>query len=238
MILTIIVAFASLMGLLVIHEFGHFILAKKFGTKVEEFGVGYPPRIFGIKLGETIYSLNLIPFGAFVRVHGETGGVEDYHSFTGKPMWQRFCIVLGGVVSFWIVSAVILSLVAGVWGLPTEIDDSQIVSDPRVHISQIAVPSPAKEAGLKVGDIILGFEKVSDFQEFVAAGKGKEIVLTLKREGETLEKKIVPRISPPEGEGPLGVGLVRTGLVNYSWYKAPLMGALATYRLTSNVVQG
>src|SRR3989344_2515746 len=111
MILTIFVAFISLIGLMVIHEFGHFILAKKFGAKVEEFGVGYPPRVLGKKIGETIYSLNLIPFGAFVKVHGETGGVEDYHSFTEKPMWQRISIVLGGVVSFWIVSVVVLSLV-------------------------------------------------------------------------------------------------------------------------------
>src|SRR3989338_3746478 len=115
MIATILIALFSLIALLVIHEFGHFVLAKKFGAKVEEFGVGYPPRIFGIKKGETIYSLNLIPFGAFVKIHGEDGGIEDYHSFTGKPMWQRLSIVLGGVVSFWIVAVIILSLVSGIW---------------------------------------------------------------------------------------------------------------------------
>lgn len=238
MALTILAAFVSLIGLMVIHEFGHFILAKKFGTKVEEFGVGYPPRIFGKKIGETVYSLNLIPFGAFVKVYGETEGIEDYHSFSEKPMWQRFAIVLGGVVSFWIVSIVILSIVAGAWGLPTEVEDERIVVDPKIHIVGLAPLSPALEAGLKVGDIILGFEKVGDFQEFVSLNKGKEVTLNIKRGNDVLENKVTLRASAPEGEGLLGVGLTRTGLINYAWHQAPLQGVLATYRLTANVVSG
>jgi len=67
MFLTIFIAFISLIGLIVLHELGHFVLAKKFGIKVEEFGIGYPPRLIGKKIGETIYSINLLPFGAFVR---------------------------------------------------------------------------------------------------------------------------------------------------------------------------
>lgn len=238
MIITILVAFISLIALMVIHEFGHFVLAKRFGARVEEFGVGYPPRIFGKKLGETIYSLNLLPFGAFVRVYGETGGADDYHSFTGRPMWQRFSIVLGGVVSFWIVSALILSVVAGVWGLPTEVDDSRAVLSPKVHISQIMPDSPAKQADLRVGDIIVDFGKAGDVQEFIGLNKGKEITLTVKRGKEVLEKELIPRVSPPEGEGALGIGLVRSGLIAYAWYEAPLRGVIATYDLTANVVNG
>jgi len=119
MILTFLIAFFSLMALIAIHEFGHFILAKKFGAKVEEFGIGYPPRLVGKKIGQTIYSLNALPFGAFVKIHGEEGGVENYRSFTNKPIWQRISIVLGGVVSFWLAAIILLSIVAGVWGLPT-----------------------------------------------------------------------------------------------------------------------
>lgn len=238
MILTILVAFISLIGLMVFHEFGHFILAKKFGARVEEFGIGYPPRVFGVRIGETIYSLNLIPFGAFVKVFGEETGIEDYHSFAGKPMWQRFFIVLGGVISFWVVSVVILSLVAGIWGLPTEVDDSQIVVNPKVHIAQIMPSSPAKEADLRIGDIILGFEKISDFQEFVGLNKGKEITLTIKRSKDNLEKKIIPRVLPPEGQGALGVGLTRSGLAKYFWYQSPLRGVMATYDLTLSILKG
>ncbi|GAH75098.1 unnamed protein product, partial [marine sediment metagenome] len=109
----ILIVFISLIGLIILHEFGHFAIAKKFGVRVEEFGIGYPPRIFGKKIGETLYSLNLLPFGAFVKIYGEEGGIESAHSFTGKPIWQRALIILGGVVSFWIISAILLSIVFG-----------------------------------------------------------------------------------------------------------------------------
>lgn len=112
MILTIFIAFISLVGLLVVHEFGHFILAKKFGVKVEEFGVGYPPRLLSKRIGETLYSLNLLPFGAFVKITGEQGSVEDPRSFAKKPIWQRALIIFGGALSFWALAAVLLSIVA------------------------------------------------------------------------------------------------------------------------------
>ena len=80
-ILILAVAFISLIILMIIHEFGHFIIAKKFGIRVDEFGIGYPPRLFGKKIGETIYSINWLPLGAFVRIYGEEGGVDDYRSF-------------------------------------------------------------------------------------------------------------------------------------------------------------
>jgi regulator of sigma E protease len=99
-ILTLIIAFLSLIVLMIIHEFGHFIIAKKFGVKVEEFGIGYPPRIFGKKVGETVYSLNWVPLGAFVKIHGEGGGVDDYRSFSNLKIWKRVLIVIGGVAAF------------------------------------------------------------------------------------------------------------------------------------------
>src|SRR4030042_6211378 len=102
-ILVLIFAFLSLIALMIIHEFGHFIIAKKFGVRVDEFGIGYPPRLFGKKIGETLYAVNLVPFGAFVKIPGEGGeksSLEDYRVFAGKPVWQRFLIIVGGVVSF------------------------------------------------------------------------------------------------------------------------------------------
>lgn len=249
MILTILVAFFSLIALVVIHEFGHFILAKKFGVKVEEFGIGYPPRLLGKKFGQTFYSLNLIPFGAFVKIHGETGGIEDYRSFAGKPMWQRVLIVLGGVVSFWIVAAVLLSIVAGVWGLPTAVSDEENhnLIDPKVQITYIVADSPAKGSDLRVGDVIkelvidnqaLQTDKVSEVQEFIEAHQGQEITLVVKRGPDFFDKKIVPRVSPPEGEGALGVGLTRIALKPYPWYQAPIQGVIVCGGLTFSIVEG
>ena len=240
MFFTIIIAFFSLIALIIIHELGHFILAKKFGVKVEEFGIGYPPRVLGKKIGETVYSLNLWPFGAFVKIHGEEGGIEDYRSFIGKPIWQRVAIVLGGVVSFWIVAVILLSVVAGIWGLPTAVsdEDNHNLIGPKIQITQIADHSPAQAAGLRAGDIIVGFEKVKDVQEFIDAHQGEEIVLTLKRGSQVFNEKIIPRVAPPEGEGAIGIGLVRTAFKSYTWYEAPGQGVLTAWQLSLDIVNG
>ena len=236
LIATIIISVFSLIVLVVIHEFGHFILAKKFGTKVEEFGIGYPPRIFGKRIGETIYSLNALPFGAFVKIHGEEGGVEDYRSFIGKPIWQRVCIVLGGVVSFWIVSALLLSLVAGVWGLPmaVEDEDNYNLTEAKVQINSILNDSSASQADLRTGDVIIGYDKIKDFQEFIGTHKSQEVELTVKRGQDSFVEKVVLG----DSETPLGVGLVRIALKQYTWYQAPVQGVVACFNMTANIVSG
>ncbi len=240
MLITILIALFGLIALLIIHEFGHFILAKKFGVHVEEFGVGYPPRIFGKKFGETVYSLNLIPFGAFVKIHGEEGGIEDCRSFTDKPLWQRFSIILAGVVSFWIVAAVLLSIVVGVWGLPQAISDDEVgnLKEVKVQITQVLQNSPAEEAKLKAGDILVNFNKVSDVQNFVKENKGKEVVLTIKRGQNVFDKEILLKSSVAEGEGPLGIALARVALKQSPWFLAPVRGVSVTGELTVNVVNG
>ena len=84
--------------LITAHEFGHFIVAKKNGVKVEEFGIGFPPKIFGKKIGETVYSINAIPIGGFVRIFGEEGEASDNsHSFAAKKLWQKISILVTGV---------------------------------------------------------------------------------------------------------------------------------------------
>lgn len=252
MILTIIIVFISLIVLLVLHEFGHFIIAKRFGVAVEEFGIGYPPRLFGKKIGETIYSLNLLPFGAFVRIRGEEGEgdttLEDYRSFTGKSFWQRVLIILGGVLSFWIIAAILLSIVMGL-GVPTIIGDevNHNLVNPRVQIVAVAPGSPAETAGIKVGDTITSFnlknkneklkiDKVKEVQELTEKYQGEEIILTIERGKEVFDVFLIPRVSPPEGEGAMGVALVRTSIVSHPWWKAPLKGIQASVQLTGTIV--
>lgn len=243
MVLTILIAFASLIGLIVLHEFGHFIWAKHFGVKVEEFGIGIPPRIFGRKIGETIYSLNLLPIGAFVRLYGEEENIKNPRSFTGKPIWQRALIIAGGVVTFWIVAFILLTVIAGKWGLPTAVEDdaSHGLIDSKVQIIKVLPESPAEQAGLEMGDIIkqltinnyqLSIDKVKQVQEFTEINKGKEVILTVQRGKEVFETSLVPRISPPEEEGPIGIGLARIANKTYSWYEAPVQGAIVTATTT------
>jgi len=244
-----LIAFLSLIGLIILHEFGHFILAKKFGVKVEEFGIFLPPRLIGKKIGETIYSLNLLPFGAFVKLYGEEDREKrEYWSFTKKPIWQRALIVLGGVVSFWIISAILLSVVMGL-GAPTAISDeeNENLIDPKVQIAAIAPGSPAEEAEIKPGDTIkqliinnqqLTINKVKEVQEFTNLHKGEEVTLTIERGKEIFEVSLVPRVSPPEGEGPMGVALVRTAIKSYPWYLAPVKGIEACLKITGAYTTG
>jgi len=248
MIFTIIIAFFSLIGLVILHELGHFLLAKKFGVKVEEFGIGYPPRLFGKKIGETIYSLNLLPFGAFVKIYGHEKRIEDPRSFSTKPFYQKSLIILGGVVVFWIVSAILLSIVMGI-GVPSAISDEEggILKDVKVQIAAIVSESPAEAAELKIGDAISGLsfeneelkiDKVSQIQEFTQAHKGEEIILTIQRGDEIFDVSLTPRVSFPEGEGPMGIALVRTSLKSYPWHIAPIKGIEATGVLTVAVIRG
>ncbi len=252
MILTILIALISIIGLVVLHEFGHFIIAKKFGVKVEEFGVGYPPRLFGKKFGETLYSLNLLPFGAFVKISGadsdEDSTLEDYRKFTGKPAWQKALILCGGAVSFWIIAAILLSFVFGM-GAPVAISDEEegILVNPKVQILAISPGSPAEEAGIKMGDTIkelrinnyeLGITKVKEVQEFTEKYKGQEIILTIERGKEIFTVSLVPRVSPPDGEGAMGVALARTAEKSYSWWQSPIKGMEATINLTGAVIMG
>ncbi|MDI6591755.1 MAG: M50 family metallopeptidase [Patescibacteria group bacterium] len=248
MILTIIIVFFSLIGLILLHEFGHFILAKKFGVKVEEFGIGLPPRLIGKKIGETIYSLNLLPFGAFVKLYGEEDKKKEYWSFGQKPIWQRALIVIGGVVSFWVISAILLSVVMGL-GEPIAVSDEENgnLRDVKVQIAAISPDSPAEKAGIKVGDTIKEFkiqnskfkiQKIKEVQELTEKYKGKKITLTLKRGKEVFDVSLIPRESPPKGEGAMGVVLVRTAIRSWPWYQAPIQGIIATFNLTLAIIQG
>jgi len=249
MLFTSLIAFFSIIFLLILHEFGHFIIAKKFKVKVEEFGIGYPPRIIGKKFGETLYSLNFLPFGAFVKIYGEEGGVKDARSFTGKPIWQRALIILGGVVAFWIISWILLSITFGL-GTPVAVSDQddQGLINPKVQIIGVFPDSPAQVAGLEIGDTIKkvqssrfevqSVDKVKEVQEFTNEHLGEEIVLTIQRGKEVFEVPIVPRLSPPEEEGAMGVMLARTVIKSYPWYQAPFKGILETGSLTFFALKG
>ena len=246
--LTAFIAFISLISLMILHEFGHFILAKKFGVKVEEFGIGYPPRLIGKKIGETIYSLNLLPFGAFIRMPGEIETVKDNRSFSQQPVGKRALIAFGGVLSFWIMAVILFSVVFSL-GAPIAIGDevdSNLV-EPKVQITGISADSPAQIAGLKPGDTIkkltidnqqLAITKVKEVQEWVEKYKGKEIVLTIERGKNFSDVSLIPRVLPPEGEGPIGVTLVRTTIESYPWWISPWKGITATINLTGTIIEG
>lgn len=241
MILTLFIALLSLVILMIIHEFGHFIIAKKFGVRVDEFGIGYPPKLFGKKFGETEYSINLIPFGAFVRIYGEETGVDDYRSFSNLAIWKRVLICLGGVLAFWIAAAVIFSVAFGIGAsIPVGDQDVAGISSTHLMIMQIEPHSPASLAGIKVGDEILGFNKISDFQNFVKSGAGQPLSFEILRDGQKQKISLTPRIKLSENQGPTGVALERMAQVikKYPFYQAPFYGIMYTGQVTWEALVG
>jgi len=250
MVLTIIIAFISLVSLFILHEFGHFILAKIFHVKVEEFGIGYPPRLLGKKIGDTLYSLNLLPFGAFVKIPGEIERINEKGSFSAQPLLKRALIAFGGVLSFWIISAILFSIVFSL-GAEMTIGDEETknIINPKVQIADVAANSPAQIAGLKVGDTIaslklkiknekLKITKVKEVQQFTDLHKGEEIILTIERGKEIFDVKLTPRVSPPTGEGPMGLALIRTATKIYPWWLSPWQGISTTATMTLAIIRG
>lgn len=249
MFLIIILVVFSLVGLVALHELGHFVFAKKFGVKVEEFGICLPPRIWGKKFGETIYSVNWIPAGAFVKLQGEdSNDKSDPRSFGSKSIWQRAVIIAAGVISFWLVSIVIFAYVS-MTGAVEAVDDADPVGGAKVQIAAVSKDSPAMAAGLKSGDIIetiktenqdaiISVDKVAQIQEIANANGGKKLDLEIKRGVENLKIALTPRQNPPAGEGAMGVALIRTAQKTYSFWQAIGNGFVATWNMTLNVFDG
>ncbi len=249
-----LIAFLSLIALMIIHEFGHFIIAKKFGVKVEEFGIGYPPRLFGKQFGDTLYSINLVPLGAFVKIYGEEGevvsDVDNYRSFSGLAIYKRMLIVLGGVIAFWIASIIIFSVMF-LTGATMPVGDQDVAgfTDITITISEVAENSPAHDSGLKEGDKIVSVQvgqvrtdikKVADFQKIVQENKSKQIIVAVVRQGEELYIPLIPRVEYPEGQGPTGVVLERldTIIQKAPWYEAPFRGAAYCWKVTVDITYG
>ncbi|MDP2855591.1 MAG: site-2 protease family protein [bacterium] len=242
-----IILFVFCLGFLIfIHELGHFLAAKKSGIKVEEFGLGYPPRIWGFKKKGTIYSINALPFGGFVKILGEDGKKKDNKkSFASRKPFIRIKILAAGIAVNLIFGTLLLGIGYFV-GLPVAVDENNIakVKDINLSILSVSSGSPADNAGVKSGDVVLkvmaGAEEASqliseDFQNFVKSHQGKELTLVLARGKNILEKKLTGRLNPPEGQGSLGVMIGEVGTLHYSWWQSIIYGVKDGIRVFLNI---
>lgn len=222
MLVSIISFIIVLSVLVLVHELGHFVAAKRSGIWVEEFGFGIPPRIIGKKFGETIYSLNLFPFGGFVRLHGESSENQvkkPKRAFINKSKFQRAVIVTAGVFMNFLLGVFIFASVYTFTGIPTYVKETG-----RVEVLEVQEGSPAMQAGLKKGDIIKSIEgqaieSSGELQSVVDEHKGEQVYVLIDRVGEEQKLSLTPRKEAPEGEGPIGVA-ISSAKTNY--YKGPL----------------
>ncbi len=232
---TAITFFIILSILILIHEFGHYYVAKKSGMLVEEFGFGLPPRLFGIKKGETLYSLNLLPFGGFVKIFGEhpddlkkrTKDELD-RAFSRKPWFQRAAVIIAGPLMNFILAVAVISFMfsRGVY-LPSE----------KVTVVEVTKSSPAAEAGLRKDDVIVSMdgERVDSVEKMVSLSKakaGNRVEVRYERNGDRAVTSLVPRQDPPRGQGALGVVITDMEIRQYPWYQAPFVGIRESVRVS------
>lgn len=219
------------LSLLIIgHEAGHFFAAKFFGMRIDEFGFGFPPKLWSRKKGETEYSLNALPFGGFVRIAGENDRLEGNlgqiealpaeerkRFFYFAPAWQRSIVILAGVFVNFLIAWLLISgiLMAG--------------TAPSLMIGEVRPNSPAAAAGLQPGDVVQGFATAEAFTKYVRENGGKEVVVSISRSGETLQFTVIPRENPDPEEGAVGVGF--QGIAPRSTFVALGHGFLQTLEL-------
>ncbi|MFH0943020.1 MAG: site-2 protease family protein [Candidatus Beckwithbacteria bacterium] len=217
-----IVTFLIILSVLIlVHELGHFFLARKFKIKVEEFGFGYPPRLIGFKKKGIVWSLNLLPFGAFVRMLGEDSGeqVKDKkdlkQAFFTQAKLARTWVLLAGVGMNFLLGVVLFAAIYTKIGIPGKVD--------YLVITQVAEGSPAQMAGLQPEDKISGFNTSESFIEFINQHRGEVITLKL-RDGR--EVQATPRLAEatPPGQGSLGVAISNIDTVQYPLWQRPFRG--------------
>src|ERR1700674_1929795 len=210
-----LLAFLPILSLMMfVHELGHFLTARFFGITVLEFGFGLPPRLWGFKRNGVIYSINWIPFGAFVKMLGEEDPTAP-GSFASKPRAIRAIVLAAGSAMNFLLAVVAFSLVyiVGVPGVPP---------DGPVNLAEIAPDSPATTAGLQAGDVIVSVDglpvTVQSFRETTQARVGQPIHIEIRRGDQTQTVTLTPRENPPQGQGAIGIvlagGLVRLSPVS------------------------
>lgn len=233
--------------LVVVHEFGHFLAARRAGVEVEEFGIGFPPRLYGRKWGngQTLYSLNLIPLGGFVRLKGEEADSKVAGSFGAASYVSKMKIGFAGIAMN-IVAAYFLVLLLCVFGLPNMIPNQfSITRDEQskkaeVLIVDVAEDSAAAIAGLSRGVVIktVDGQTITDAQQlvdFTKARPNQRVKIGYQEAGQVQVKEI--QLGERDGKGVLGVVPFSNRSVKYTW-SAPIVALVLTLQLTWLTVLG
>ncbi|MFN0072862.1 MAG: M50 family metallopeptidase [Chloroflexota bacterium] len=189
--------------LMLVHEWGHFVTARRAGITVQEFGFGLPPRLIGIERGGVIYSLNAIPFGAFVKMLGEEDPTQP-GSFARQSKKVRAIVLAAGSGMNFITAGVVFAI-AYMSGWPTPVENE-------VEIAQVIAGAPAEQAGLRNGDLVVSINgqpvsRVEDFRTRTQQNLGQPMQVSVLREGNAVNVTMTPRANPPDGQGAVGVAL-------------------------------
>lgn len=249
-ILIFVLGIVLLIGLVVVHEFGHAIAARRNGVEVEEFGIGFPPKAWGKKLKNgTLFTLNWLPIGGFVKLKGEHDSATGKGTYGGASLWAKTKILMAGVAVNWAVAAVIFTLLALV-GMPKilpgqfAVAADNTVTKGVVGVYEVVKDSPAERAGLKQGDtlVTLAGESVmnaTDFSALTAKNAGKTVEIEYKRGNEEV-KRINATLNKDRGEqGYLGISPEQVSpTYQRATWSAPIVGVATTVQFTAETFKG
>jgi regulator of sigma E protease len=251
--MTIILFLVVLAVLIFVHELGHFLVAKKSGIRVDEFAIGFPPKIFGWVRGETKYVLNLIPFGGYVKIFGENpddesiSGADSARSFVNAKKWKQVCVLLAGI-SFNVLFAWLLISISFMSGSLVPISDSasdysKYIKESQVILTSVMLESPAQKAGLAQGDKILqivsngktygleGEERLTTalVRDIVDKSDGKKIEISYKRNEEIKKVSLSALVgTSTDNKKVIGVYMENVGIVKLNPALALYEGAKLT----------
>jgi len=254
--MSILIFIAILLALVLIHELGHFVIAKLFRIRVDEFAFGFPPRLFSIKKGETNYSFNLLPIGGYVKIHGENpedvsfDDPDRLRSFIAKPRFVQALVVIAGVFMNWILAWALIwaVLILGVGVSAYDLPEGKTLEGAKLYAIEVMKDSPAEMAGLQPGDQILDIAdgdiaistddlvRVGGFSSFIAAHPTSTLTLrTLQASGETTTHTVTPitGLSPQSSSTPaIGVVLDISGMVRFGFFEAGKESVIRTWNYT------
>ncbi|MBN2413765.1 RIP metalloprotease RseP [candidate division KSB1 bacterium] len=231
--------FVFVLGLLVIiHELGHFLLAKLMGIRVERFSIGFPPRLFGKKIGDTDYCISALPFGGYVKMSGmideslDKEGIKgEPWEFMSKPVWRRALVIFAGPAFNILLAAFIFFISLYISGITEPVTPTMAV------VGSVVQDKPAAKLGLEEGDIIKSIDSQPvytwmDLINIIHNSAGKELTLVWERDGELSSGIVVPELDQLNGIGLIGVGPV-TQIRQPGFFEAMGMGFKMTWNLTA-----
>ncbi len=255
--MSIILFIIILGGLILIHEFGHFILAKRAGIRVDEFGIGFPPRLFRLfKKGETEYTINIIPFGGFVKIFGENPtddacaeGPDKKRSFVHKSRLTQAAVIGAGIFMNVITGWILLSIIFAVgFSTSTELYPDRTLENIAITVTEVLKKSPAAEAGFKDGDILNGISvpgvpvspitSVEMVQEYISTHGSGAITLDVSRDKQAVQLTVVPKDGIVDGKKAIGIAMDEMGFLQFPIHEALWQGALMTIDFIRQIALG
>ncbi len=251
--MSVVLFLVVLFILILVHEWGHFIVAKKVGMRVDEFAIGFPPRLFVLKRGETEYTFNILPIGGFVRIFGENPQSEEDtldqpRSFSARPRWAQALVLIAGVTMN-VIFAWFLFVITFMVGVPTALDEQTASDSAQLYISSVLPGSPLFEqvpSGAEVIALTAGAEALTDFvpsefSKFVQNHAAEELSLTIAASGEEKTVSVTPvtgLLAEDEGRAAIGVSLALVDTVKQSFGESLVSASAATVSGLKNITIG